>query len=88
MSSGHLKVIIGVLRGRVGITAARVILDELHEHILARILLGAHEKHMLAKMGQARKLGGVEQIAGVYVERSGRAICQRVTHEQTLDAVV
>ncbi len=34
----HFKVIVGILGGRVGIAAARVIFYEFHEHILARIL--------------------------------------------------
>ena len=88
VSGGDLEVIVGVLGGRVGVCGAGVVFDELHENVLARVLLGAHEEHVLAEVRQARERLRIEHVAGVDVDGRCRSVGQRITDQQTLHAVV
>mmetsp|Transcript_57673 Transcript_57673/g.153677 ORF Transcript_57673/g.153677 Transcript_57673/m.153677 type:complete len:204 (+) Transcript_57673:3147-3758(+) len=75
------------------ISSERVVHTSMHGHKIAEaiciwILLGAHEQHVLAKVGQTRKLLGIVEGASLHRQSKGALLSAVVVHINNSDTVV
>ena len=70
MGLQHVKIIIRVFTGRVGVAASAVLLQFLSVVVFVREIFGAQEKHVFKKMSNPRNVVGVGKMPYVDIERS------------------
>ena len=80
--------IVSVSQAREGVVVATVVRDELRVLVLNRVLLSAHEEHMLQKVCGAKQGLWVECGADVNVESCSTLISFIILNEQAANAVV
>ena len=84
----HLEMVVGVVRGRVGVVAPAVRADEIAVLGDLRVFLGAEEEHVLEEVGEALALARIVDLAGHHGERGRRLVELRIGDQQHAHAIV